>query len=98
MSADGTWNIVLNTPMGKQRSVLELVSEGGRLTGTGRAMGSSMPVQDGTVDGDEITFDMRVGKPIPMTLKFRLTISGTTLEGDVVAGPLGRQKVTGERA
>lgn len=95
---DGTWNITLDTPMGKQRSVLELAAEGGTLTGTGRAMGNSMEIRDGRVDGAEVTFGMRVTRPIPMTLTFRLVISGSTLAGEVVAGPLGTQKVTGRRA
>jgi len=33
MSADGTWNTTMNTPMGAQNGTLTLASAGGALTG-----------------------------------------------------------------
>ena len=36
MSADGTWNTTMNTPMGAQNGTLTLATDGAALTGLGR--------------------------------------------------------------
>lgn len=97
MTVDGTWGITISTPMGKQNATVELASDGGTVTGTAKAMGNAMEVQEGRVQDGRLTFATRVTKPLPMTLQFDLAVSGDTLDGHVVAGPMGRQKVTGGR-
>jgi hypothetical protein len=97
MTVDGTWSITISTPMGKQKATVDLVAQGGTVTGTAKAMGNAMDVQDGRFADDRLTFATRVAKPLPMTLEFDLAVAGDSLDGTVVAGPMGRQKVTGER-
>ena len=41
MSADGTWNLTMQTPMGERRSTLTLSTAGGTLTGTQQAEGDT---------------------------------------------------------
>jgi hypothetical protein len=98
VSIDGTWNVSINSPMGKQKGVLELRTEGDKLFGTGKAMGNTMEVLDGAVDGDNVTFAMEINRPMTMRMEFKLAVTGDTIAGEVKAGMLGKQKVSGERA
>jgi hypothetical protein len=98
VSADGTWNVSINSPMGKQKGVLELTTEGDKLTGIGKAMGNTMELLDGSVDGDNLSFAMQISRPMQMRMEFHLAIDGDQIAGDVKAGMLGKQKVSGERA
>lgn len=97
MSVDGTWDITIESPMGAQRAVLELTRDGDAVGGTGRAMGNTMAVTDGAVDDGRVTFAMRVTRPVPMRLRFDLEVAGDEATGHVVAGPFGKQPVTGRR-
>ncbi len=98
MSIDGTWNVVIDSPMGKQQGVLTLATEGDKVTGTGQAMGTTMDVVDGTANGDDLTFALNFTQPMPMRLDFRLTVAGDRIAGEAEAGPIGTREVVGERA
>ena len=56
-------------------------------------MGNTMEVLDGTVDGDNLTFAMQIKRPMTVRMEFNLSVTG-----EVKAGTLGKQKVSGERA
>ncbi len=94
---DGTWNIVVNSPMGKQESKITLQSDGGTLTGTGEAQGASQPISNGKIDGDKATWSASITSPFPMTLEFDGTLAGDTLNGNVKAGAFGSFPFTGTR-
>jgi hypothetical protein len=98
VSAQGTWNVVIDTPMGKQAATLELSLDGDRLTGTSSAMGTTLPIENGTADGDKITFTVNVTTPMKLTLVFDLAVTGDELSGKVKAGMFGNSNVTGTRA
>ena len=53
MSADGTWNLTMQTPMGERRSTLTLATSGGSLTGTQEAEGNTTDITDGSVSGKD---------------------------------------------
>ena len=52
---------------------------------------------EGKVSGNQLKWDMKVSKPMPMTLKYELTVDGNTLSGKAKLGFFGTAKVTGER-
>jgi hypothetical protein len=94
---DGIWNIVVNSPMGKQESKITLQSDGATLTGTGEAQGASAPISNGRIEGDKATWSATVTSPFPMTLEFDGTLAGDTLNGNVKAGAFGSFPFTGTR-
>ena len=47
MSADGTWNTTMNTPMGAQQATLELQTDGGTLTGKMSGPQGEIELKDG---------------------------------------------------
>jgi aerobic carbon-monoxide dehydrogenase large subunit len=95
-SADGMWKMTLATPMGPQEMKGEFVTAGARLTGT---LFSEIGDQafEGTVTGNSLKWDMKVTKPVSLTLKYDVQIEGDTLTGKVKMGFFGNAKLTGER-
>lgn len=99
MAVDGTWKLTVNTPMGTQESTLVVKADGATLSGTQSAgHGEGRPIDDGTVDGNTISWKASITKPMAMTLVFTGTVDGDNLEGSVRLGMFGSAKFTGVRA
>ena len=98
MSADGTWNVTINSPMGPQPSTLTLAVEGGVLTGSQTAQGNTQPIVNGKIDGDMVTWSNSITSPFPMNLEFTGKVDGDTLSGSVKAGGFGAFPFSGKRA
>jgi hypothetical protein len=98
MSVDGSWKITVQTPMGPQDSTLNLTSEGSALKGSQVAPnGGSADIEDGSITGDEVSWNARITKPIPMTISFSGTIDGDTISGKVKFGMLGSGTFAGAK-
>ena len=99
MSADGTWNITVQTPMGAQTSTVELASDGASLTGTQSGNGESGPIYDGSLDGDVATWKVDITRPLSMTVTFTATpCNGDSISGTAAAGMFPPSPFTGSRA
>jgi hypothetical protein len=97
MSVDGKWNVVVNSPMGAQKSEMTLKSEGSTLTGSGSGQGGSQSIADGKVDGNNVSWKVSITTPFPMTLEFAGTVTGDSMSGNVKAGNFGSFPFTGTR-
>ncbi len=93
---DGDWKIVMSTPMGPQDMVAHFETAGGALSGF---LSSAEGKQDftGTVTGNQLKFDLKVEKPMKITLKYDIIIDGHTLTGKAKMGIFGSAKLKGER-
>jgi hypothetical protein len=98
MSIDGKWNIVVKSPMGDQKSVVTFKADGNTLTGSGEAQGNSQAIQDGKIDGANISWKVSITTPFPMTLEFAGTYSADAMSGKVKAGNFGSFDWSGTRA
>jgi len=98
MSADGTWKITVQTPMGNQSSTLELQSDGALLTGTQSGNGESGAIYDGAVDGDTATWKVDITRPLALTVTFNATVSGDKISGTAEAGMFPPSPFSGTRA
>jgi hypothetical protein len=97
MSADGTWSITIDTPMGQREAKLELSTAGGELTGTQSADGNTGAITDGNVSGDEVAWKIDITDPMAMTLEFAGTVAGDSISGNVRAGAFGSFPFSGHR-
>ena len=97
MSADGTWNTTMNTPMGAQNGTMELKTDGASLSGTLTSPQGTIELEDGTVDGDALTWKADITTPMAMTLEFSATVDGDSMSGDVKLGAFGNATFTGTR-
>lgn len=98
MSADGTWDITMNTPMGAQNAKLELSSDGNVLTGRMTSPQGDADVQEGTIDGNSLSWKADITTPISMTLEFSATLDGDSISGSVKLGAFGTASFSGSRA
>ncbi|MBH79467.1 MAG: hypothetical protein CMQ49_03020 [Gammaproteobacteria bacterium] len=98
MSADGTWNTTMNTPMGAQQGTLELTTDGSTVTGKLGGPQGEIEISEGTVDGDNLTWKADITSPMAMTLEFSATVSGDEISGNVKLGSFGDATFTGTRA
>ena len=99
MSVEGTWDLVVDTPLGRQRATLELSTRDGVLRGTARDLkhGEEVALADLVVDGDRLTWTQSITKPLRLNLAFDVTVGGDEMTGHSKAGRLPRSKVTGHR-
>ncbi len=97
MSVAGTYECVTKTPMGDQKSDVTIVVDGDTFTGSNVGAMGSMELENGTVDGNKLTWSMKMTVPMPMTLEGEATVEGDTLTGGVKAGAFGTFAMTGTR-
>jgi hypothetical protein len=98
MSADGTWTLTMQTPMGERRSTLTLATSGGSLTGTQEAEGNTTDITDGSVSGNDVSWKVAITNPMPLTLTFSGTVNGNALNGTADTGMFGSFPFEGTRA
>lgn len=96
-NADGTWNIVVATPIGRQEVTLELVTDGSAVSGTATTSAETVPVKDGSYAAGALGLAVDLRKPFPMTVTYALTLDEDTVTGTAKAGPFPASKVTGSR-
>ncbi len=95
--AEGTWDLTVNTPIGKLKAVAEFVRRDGVLTGTARSADEEVPLTDLALDGDRLSWRQSITEPMRLNLEFILELDGDTLKGTSRAGRLPASKVTGVR-
>ena len=97
MSADGTWNLTLSTPMGAQQVTAVIATSGNTFTGTTKSAMGEQAVS-GAVDGDTLTWSANITSPMPMTLEFTAKVAGDAMTGTVKLGAFGSAPLSGVRA
>ena len=93
----GKWNITIKTPVGDRSGVLELKTEGTRLTGSLSDAEHFAAISDGTVEGNQLSWSAKITKPMRMSLKFTATIEADRISG-AAKHLLGKATFTGTRA
>ena len=94
---DGSYDCVTKSPMGDQKSVLTVTSDGATFTGQNAGAMGALDVENGKVDGNKLTWTMNMKVPMPMTLEAEAVIDGDTLTGSIKAGAFGSMAITGTR-
>jgi zinc protease len=97
-AVDGNYDVTIKSPMGDQKSVFTVTSDGATFTGKMAGALGSMDVKDGAVDGNTLTWKMDMTVPMPMTLEGTATVDGDNITGDVKAGAFGSMALSGCRA
>ena len=97
MSVAGTYECVTKTPMGDQKSDVTINVDGDSFTGSNVGAMGSMELENGKVDGNKLTWSMKMTVPMPMTLEGEATVDGDTLTGSVKAGAFGTFPLNGTR-
>ena len=95
-AVDGSYDCVVKSPLGDQKTTLTIKSDGASFTGTNAGAMGSMDVA-GQVEGATLTWKQQMTVPMPMTLDCTATVEGDTLTGSVGAGAFGSFPMSGTR-
>jgi carbon-monoxide dehydrogenase large subunit len=94
---DGAWKMTMFPPIGSPQEMTgHFTTEGEILKGRLDSDQGSMDFE-GTVSGSHLRWEMKVTKPMPVTLKYNIEVDGDRLAGKVKMGMFGTAKLTGER-
>jgi hypothetical protein len=94
---EGRWDATVQSPMGAQKSVMTLTSSGDGFSGTSTGPMGDAEISDGKVDGDTVTFTMKISKPFPMSMKGEAKLDGDSLTGQVDTGSFGKMAISATR-
>ena len=97
MSVDGTWNLNVTTPMGAQQSSLDVKTNGGSLEGTMSGPQGTVPIEDGKVDGSNLSWSI-TAQQMAMKISFTAAINGDAISGEAELGSFGKATFDGTRA
>ena len=93
---DGSFECTVKSPLGDQKMILTVKSEGSNFSGNvSGAMGSSDVT--GTVNAQQIAWKQQMTVPMPMTLDCQATVEGDAITGTVGAGAFGSFPLSGTR-
>ena len=98
--AAGAWNLSYRTRDGQTlTSTLTLKTEGNHISGTLASPRGTVPIEEGTVNGDSIAFAIvRVGFGDTIRIDYTGKISGDTMRLKMTAGARDPVDVTAKRA
>ena len=97
-SIEGQWDCTQQSPMGAQKSIITLESDAnGGFKGTNIGAAGTMEITDGKIEGDKVTFMMKVTSPMKINVKVQAVLAGDTLEGKASAGMFGSFPMTATR-
>jgi len=97
MKIDGTYQIQLDTPIGRQDFKLVLKTEGDKLIGSSDSLLGKLDFT-GVIKGDRFSWDTVItGSVGSMKLEFSGKVSGDEISGDVKAGEWGKFPYTGKK-
>ena len=97
MAIDGTYNIEIDTPMGKQEAKLDIKASGSKLTGM---IESAMGQNDinGTVKYNNVSWGMEITSPMgSLKLEFNGKVTGDEIKGEVKMGTFGVSQFEGRK-
>ena len=98
MAFNGTWNLVMKTPMGDRNAELTLAQDGDALSGSMTSEGQATDIANGKVEDGNAKWDVDVTSPMPLTLSFDMEEDGADLKGQVKLGMFGNAEAVGTAA
>lgn len=96
MSAVGTWKVVVTTPVGDQKYTFEFSEDDGALVGS-LTEPESASLYEVSAEGDELSWKVKITKPMPLKVKFKGTVDRDSMSGRAQAGIFPPAGFTGTR-
>ncbi|MEU5695079.1 hypothetical protein [Actinosynnema sp. NPDC020468] len=94
---EGTWRLVVSTPIGRQEAEIVLSTVDVGWTGVARGAGEEVPLRDVAFDGTRLTWTQSITRPLRLNLAFDVAVAGDELTGFSRAGRLPKSTVVGHR-
>src|ERR1700694_1740869 len=82
---DGTWHIVFHHPAGDQNLTLVIDTSNGGIAGsvTNPALGITIPMVKGSVDGNRFSFKAPMTNPVQMEMGYTGVVDGDAISGEI---------------
>lgn len=90
--------MTMNTPNGPMKATLTLKSDGVALTGSIAGGLGSVDLEDGKIDGDNLSWRLTVPQMNNMIVNCTATIDGDELTGEAEMGSFGKATLEATRA
>jgi len=97
MSLSGKYECITKTPMGEQKTIYEITVEGNTFSGPNSGSLGTLDLENGKIDGNKLTWTMRMTKPLPINFEGEVEIIDDQLSGIIKAGVMGSSEITGKR-
>ena len=97
MSVHEHWDITVDTPVGQQRGSLELRVTEAACTGRLYSEAGELALHNGTAQDNELSWELQLSRPIPMTIECQARIHGDTIQGTAMVAAFGDITFTGTR-
>lgn len=97
-SIDGDWDMTLKAPMGGQTFLAHFDTDGTSLSGYLSAPEGRQEFSGGTFEDGRMKFEVKVDKPMKVTLKYDLQATADSITGKCKMGMFGTAKVNAVRA
>lgn len=94
----GTWNVTIDTLIGKMEVVFHITEQDGVINGTASSDAETVEFIDAVADGDRLTWSQNVTTPMRLTLKFDVNADGDSMTGTSKAGIFPASKLYGSRS
>jgi hypothetical protein len=94
----GSWNVTIDTPIGKIEVVFDITEQDGSISGVARTDAETIDFYDVVADGDQLTWFQDVTTPMKLTLKFVVTVEGDTMTGTSKANMFPPSNLHGSRS
>ncbi|MFY9783139.1 MAG: hypothetical protein WAK12_06365 [Acidimicrobiales bacterium] len=94
----GSWDVTIDTPIGKIGAVFDISERDGQIQGVARSGEEVVEFRDAVADGDRLTWLQDVTTPMKLTLKFDVTVEGDLMTGTSKAAIFPASKLTGTRS
>jgi hypothetical protein len=97
MNFDGTWQVTISTPIGKQSVVFEIVTQNGTIEGKATQGSEVSLFENLSLKDGHLTWTQKITKPMRLTLAFDVSLEEGKLRGTAKAGFLPSSSLVGER-
>ncbi|HVA53910.1 MAG TPA: hypothetical protein VNF05_10405 [Acidimicrobiales bacterium] len=94
----GSWDVTIDTLIGKMDVVFEITEEDGLIHGVARSEAEAVDFIDAVAEGSRLTWSQVVTTPMRLTLNFDVNVEGDTMTGTSKAGPFPASKLSGSRS
>ncbi len=94
----GSWDVTIDTLIGKMEVVFDITEQDGVIHGIARSDAETVDFLDAVADGNQLTWSQAVTTPMRLTLKFEVTVEGDSMTGTSKAGMFPASKVYGSRS
>jgi hypothetical protein len=97
MSVVGDWDVTIKTPIGSLAVAYTFTDTDDGIVGAATYKDETVSLQNISINGNRVTWQQKVTKPMRMNLSFDVLVTDDALNGHSRAGRLPRSAVNGRR-